>query len=181
MNLDVPLEALHIIKYPDPRLKQTAAPVERFDAELAAFVQRMIELMHAGRGVGLAAPQVGVLRRIFVANPTGEPSDNVVFINPELHDLTGSAEAEEGCLSIPQVYVQVKRATQCTIRAQHPDGTPFELKLEDFIARICQHEHDHLNGTLILDRMGPSDRIATKKRLKELEVEFAARQRHTTH
>jgi peptide deformylase len=132
----------------------------------------MLELMHAGRGIGLAAPQVGVLKRIFVMNPTGQEQDDMVFVNPEIRDMHGSAEAEEGCLSIPDVYVQVRRASRCRIVAQDPSGKPIEREGEDLLCRIWQHETDHLNGILILDRMGPGDKIATKKRLKELEAAY---------
>lgn len=166
------LDALHIIHYPDPRLRQKAAPITEFDDQLADFVKRMFELMETGKGVGLAAPQVGVLKRLFVMNPTGEPGDEQVLINPAIHEPHGSAEAEEGCLSLPGINVQIRRAQRCRITAQDLQGRTFEIDAQDLLARICQHETDHLNGVMIIDRMGPSDRIATKKTLRALESEF---------
>ncbi len=172
MNVDI--EQLTIIHYPDPRLRKVCEPITVFDEELAAFAQRMLELMHAGRGVGLAAPQVGVLKRMFVMNPSGEPGDDHIFVNPEIRDMHGNEEAEEGCLSIPEVYVNVRRAARCRIVARDLAGNPVELTGEGLTARVWQHETDHLNGVLILDRTGPGDRLKVRKKLRELEL---ARQR----
>jgi peptide deformylase len=175
--VSVELEKLSIVHYPDPCLRRVCEPVTEFDGEVAALARRMLELMHAGRGIGLAAPQVGVLKRLFVMNRTGEPEDDLIFVNPEIRDLHGSREAEEGCLSLPEIYVQVRRAARCRIIAQDLNGEPIEREGEDLLCRVWQHETDHLNGILILDRMGPSDKIATKKRLKELEVAYRSKPR----
>ncbi|MBI4578148.1 MAG: peptide deformylase [Planctomycetes bacterium] len=158
---------------PDPRLRQVCEPITKFDDRLAALAQRMIELMRQGNGVGLAGPQIGVCRRIFVSNPTGEPADSLVFVNPELVDLTGSVEAEEGCLSLPDIRVVMRRARRCRIRARHVTGEPFEMEAENLLARIWQHETDHLDGRLIIDRMNPTDRIANRKKIAELEAAYA--------
>jgi peptide deformylase len=171
------LQELTIVHYPDPCLRKVCEPVTEFDDELAALAARMLELMHAGHGIGLAAPQVGLLKRMFVMNSTGEPTDDAVFVNPEIRDMHGSREAEEGCLSLPEIYVQVRRAARCRIVAQDLNGQPIELEGEDLQCRVWQHETDHLNGILILDRMGPSDRIATRKRLKELEAAYRQKAR----
>jgi peptide deformylase len=168
---------LRIIHYPDPRLRQLSAPVTEFDGELEALVQRMLALMTQGKGVGLAAPQVGVNRRLIVVNPTGQPEDNRVFVNPAIRDPHGSVEAEEGCLSLPGINVQVRRAQRCRLTAQDLNGQPIELEIEDLLARVCQHETDHLNGVLITDRMGPSDRIATRKTLRALEDQYGSGER----
>ncbi len=175
VGMDVDLQELTIVHYPDPCLRKVCEPITRFDDDLAAFAARMIELMHAGKGVGLAAPQVGILKRLFVMNATGEEGDDCVFVNPEIHDMRGNKEAEEGCLSIPEVYVQVRRALRCRIVGQNLAGEPVEVDLEELPARICQHETDHLNGVLILDRMGPGDRIKVRKRLRELEAAYKSR------
>lgn len=164
-----------IVLYPDSRLRQKCAPVREFGEPLAALARRMIELMHANKGVGLAGPQVGVCERIFVCNPTGEPGDDRVFINPELSDLTGAVEGEEGCLSIPEVRVMVRRAKKCRIRGQDVAGEPVEAVAEDLLARIWQHETDHLDGRLIIDRMNPADKLANKKPLAQLEADFRKR------
>ncbi len=164
-----------IIKYPDPRLRRVCEPIEEFDERTAAVAQRMLKLMKEGNGVGLAGPQTGLCLRIFVANPTGEPADAQVFINPELLDLTGTVEAEEGCLSLPEIRVNVRRARRCCIRAQDVTGRHFEMEGEELIARIWQHETDHLNGKLIIDRMNATDKIANRKKIAELEETYAKR------
>ncbi|MCL2329966.1 MAG: peptide deformylase [Phycisphaerae bacterium] len=162
-----------IIKYPDPRLRKVSEPVTTFDQHLAALIDRLIELMRTGDGVGLAAPQAGVSRRIIVYNATGKKEDSQVLINPELLDLAGQVEAEEGCLSLPDIRVVIRRARQCRVRAQDIAGKPFELQGQDLLARIWQHENDHLDGKLIIDRMDATDRIANRKKIAELETDYA--------
>ncbi len=166
------IEDLAIIHYPDPRLRTKCARVTKFDDDLAALAERLHELMQEGKGVGLAAPQVGVLIRMFVMNPTGEPEDAMTFVNPVISDRTGGAEREEGCLSLPSVYVQIHRPEMCLVTAQTETGEVIEIEAEDIIARVCQHETDHLDGKLILDRMGPADKIATRKTLQALEENY---------
>ena len=160
---------LHIIHYPDARLRKKNAPVTHFDGELAALAARMFELMEKDVGVGLAAPQVGVNQRLVVMNATCKPEDNLVLVNPVIREPHGSVEAEEGCLSLPGIRVQVRRAQSCRLVAQDLEGRPLEMELSDLPARVVQHETDHLNGVLLIDRMGPSDRIATRKTLRALE------------
>jgi peptide deformylase len=172
------LEKLSVIHYPDPRLRKTCEPITEFDDDLAALVDRMLELMGTGRGVGLAAPQVGLLLRMFVANVTGEDGDSQVFVNPVIRDRAGNVEAEEGCLSLPGIDVNVRRARQCRIEAQDLRGDPVEIEGEDLICRVWQHETDHLDGVLIIDRMGPSDRIATRNVLRSLEEGYADAGKH---
>ncbi len=166
---------LYIIHYPDPRLRQVCDPVREFDDRLAALVKQMLDLMGTAKGVGLAAPQLGIRKRVFVMNATGEPGEEQVFANPAIREPHGSVEAEEGCLSLPGINVQIRRAQRCRVTAQDLQGRPFEVHVEDLTARICQHETDHLNGVLLLDRMGPSDRIATKKTLRALEDSYKAK------
>lgn len=172
MTLDE-LSKLTILKYPDPRLRTPCAPVTAFDDELAALARRMLELMKAAPGVGLAAPQVGEARRLFVMNLTGKPEDDQVFVNPEIEPLDGHKQAEEGCLSLPEVFVNVRRFARCRIRARDLAGELIEREAEELEARVWQHEADHLDGRLIIDKMSPSERIANKKLLKELEEQFA--------
>lgn len=170
------LAALRIIEYPDPRLRIQGETVTRFDAELAALARRMGELMREAKGVGLAAPQVGLALRLFVMNVTDDAANDRAFVNPTIHDGRNPKDAEEGCLSIPDVRGQIRRAFRCRIVAQDLSGAPIELEGEDLVARVWQHETDHLNGILIIDRMGPSDQLAAKKTLRELEAAFEARQ-----
>ena len=162
---------LKIIHYPDPRLRKVCEKVKTFDEDLAALAARMLELMKDAPGVGLAAPQVGINRRLFVMNFTGEGGDQV-YVNPVVEGLEGAREAEEGCLSIPDVLVQVRRNYKCRITAQTLTGEMVQAEAEDLEARIWQHETDHLDGKLILDRMGPADRIATKKAVRDLEARY---------
>lgn len=161
--------ALPLIFYPDPKLHKVCAPIAKFDESLRKLAEEMLQIMAAKRGVGLAGPQVGVLRRIFVCNPTGEPGDAQVCINPELHDLVGSAEADEGCLCMPGIYVPVRRAERCVIRAFDVEGRRFEQNAEGLLARIFQHESDHLDGVLILDRTTTVAKLSIRNLLKDLE------------
>ena len=163
-----------IARYPDPCLRRKSDPIEVFDESLADLVDRMFELMEVNRGVGLAAPQVGLNLRMFVCNPTGDPADNRIFVNPELSDLSGVVVGEEGCLSLPDVRVLILRAPQCDVTAQDVIGQPIRGVYEDLMARIIQHEHDHLEGQLIVDRMDGPDRIANRKAITHLEKEFRA-------
>jgi len=159
---------LQIVRFPDPILKRPAKPVEEFGAALAAFAKRMFELMQEAKGVGLAGPQVGQSVRIFVCNPTGEASDAMVCVNPTLTDLSGAEVHEEGCLSIPEVSVQMRRATRVMLQAFDVEGRAFEREGIDLVARIWQHETDHLDGKLITDHMSTADEIANRRALKKL-------------
>jgi peptide deformylase len=163
-------EQLAIVHYPHDVLRQTAQPIGEVTAEVQAVAAKMIELMHQAPGVGLAAPQVGLPWRMFVANPTGEPGDDRVYINPELSGASGgNAARDEGCLSLPNITVEVTRPTAIKIRATNLDGEAFEDSGDDLIARIWQHEYDHLDGVLIIDKMSPIDRMANRRAIKDLE------------
>ncbi|MBN1489685.1 MAG: peptide deformylase, partial [Phycisphaerae bacterium] len=127
---------LSLVTYPDTRLRETCSPVESFNGELRELTDAMLQFMIERNGVGLAGPQVGVIKRLFVCNITGEPDDNQVYINPELVDLVGAAEGEEGCLSIPGINVPVRRAERATIRAYDVEGNPIEHTAEGLLARV---------------------------------------------
>lgn len=170
-------EDLKIILYPDPRLKKLSQPIKQIDDPVRGLAARMFELMREHRGVGLAAPQVGQNVRMFVMNHTGEPGDDRVYINPTLTDASGEEESEEGCLSLPEIRVNVARHEQVRIRALDLEGNPVDQTEAGFITRVWQHEFDHLNGTLLIDRMGPVAKMANRKKLKELEEEFKAARR----
>lgn len=165
-------EDLKIIVYPDPRLLQKSKPVEVFDESLKALASRMFELMREHRGVGLAAPQVGINIRLFVMNPTGKPEDDRVYVNPILSDPADDEEGEEGCLSLPGINARILRSLTLKMKAQDLEGRTFEQLESGYVARIWQHETDHLNGTLILDRMGPAARMGCRKTLKELQQKW---------
>lgn len=174
--MDVDPADLRIVHYPDPTLKRKAHPIETIDRTVRDVAARMIELMYEAEGVGLAAPQVGLSWRMFVTRPPEDerdqwpPEAGIVFINPTLQITTRELDVqEEGCLSLPNIRVDVRRPVSVTISATDLDGKVFTGSRDDFVARVWQHEFDHLNGVLIIDRMSPMDRIARRKDIKELE------------
>jgi peptide deformylase len=158
--------------YPDPVLRKVAAPVAAFDDELAQTVRAMFELMYRSNGVGLAAPQVGLDRRILVLNPSGDAErkdQELALVNVRILDRSGPLTSyEEGCLSFPEIYAEVRRPELCKVAAFAPDGTPIEREYEGFVSRIVQHEHDHLEGVLLVDRMSPADKLRHKAALQGL-------------
>jgi peptide deformylase len=165
-------EELRIIHYPDPILRTKAQPVARITDEVRAVALRMIDLMHEAPGVGLAAPQVGLPWRLFVANPTGEPGDDRVYINPVLSSPSAETDDhEEGCLSLPEILADIRRPKGITLDALDLDGNPLHDATDEFLARIWQHETDHLDGVLIIDRMAGIDRLANRRKLRELEAD----------
>lgn len=168
--MSVSTQQLGIVIYPDPALRRRAAPLERIDDSVRAVARRMHVLMREAGGVGLAAPQVGLAWRMFVANVTGEPEDARVFINPALREPTRQTEPyEEGCLSLPHVTGEITRPRGITIDALDEHGRSVTLIAEGLEARVWQHEYDHLEGVLIIDRMPRADRMANKRALLELE------------
>jgi len=164
---------LTVIKYPDPRLTEICMPVEQVDDDVRALTEAMRTVMFAVRGVGLAAPQVGVTVRLFVATPTMDRADTRVLINPEIISAQGTQQEEEGCLSLPGIACKVKRSRVVTVRAMGLDGEVFEETVEDLAARIYQHEIDHLDGKLLVARMGTVARLTNRRTLKDLEKQFA--------
>ena len=156
------MAAKRILYYPDEPLTLKAKPVEVFGAKLERLVSDLFETMSAYEGVGLAAPQIGVSKRLFVLRePEGEP---MCFVNPEIFEQEGREEGEEGCLSMPRVYGMVPRATRLKVRAQDGAGEAFEVEADSFLARIIQHEVDHLDGILFPERL---DIITRQEKLEE--------------
>jgi peptide deformylase len=155
--------------YPDPVLREGTVPVEVFDQELAELAREMIEAMHASQGLGLAGPQVGSSRRIVIVSPDGQPGREIALVNPELIRTEGWEEAEEGCLSFPGIYVKIGRFTHVSVRYRNLKGQSEELSAEGLLARVIQHELDHLVGRLLVDRMSPVQRMAQRRNLRELE------------
>jgi peptide deformylase len=144
-----------ILRYPDKRLREKAQPVAVVDDEIRQLCDDLAETMYAAPGVGLAAPQIGVSKRIFVIDiaSADEKSELRVFINPEFVSREGETVWEEGCLSFPGIHEEVQRAARVTVRALGLDGKPFELTAEGLLAIAIQHEYDHLEGTLMIDRV----------------------------
>jgi peptide deformylase len=152
------LALAQIRQYPDPVLRLQAQEVEQFDDDLAQLVERMKRLMRDARGVGLAANQVGVLRRVFVIQED-EDAEPRALVNPMIVERSDETAADdEGCLSMQGVVVGVERAVRVRIEARDESGEPVELELEELPARVAQHELDHLDGVLILDRTNDEDR-----------------------
>ncbi|MCC6523540.1 MAG: peptide deformylase [Polyangiaceae bacterium] len=158
-----------ILHYPDPRLRQKAEPVATITPEIRRLVDDMAETMYAAPGVGLAAPQIGELHRVFLVDVAGddEPSDLHVFINPEIAAREGTQVFREGCLSFPKVSEDVERAARVVVRATDIEGKRFELEADGLLAVAIQHEHDHLDGVLMIDHLGPiKRRIVHRKMLR---------------
>jgi peptide deformylase len=157
----------HVIKFGDPVLKSKASPVREFGPELRAEVERMVGIMREAMGVGLAATQLGVLRRllVFQAGPDSEPT---ALVNPEVEWLSGEAVvAEEGCLSLPRVSMDVERPLHARFSGLDVDGEPILIEASGLEARVLQHEIDHLDGVLILDRAPRAQRKAALRALRE--------------
>ena len=166
---------LAIVKYPHPALRRASKPVVEIDARLRETVRRMFELMYAANGVGLAANQVGLPWRLFVINPSGDPTQTdqeFVFLNPEVLRRKGSEEGEEGCLSLPEMYGPVRRSASLVIEAYDLEGELFRMELEDFPARVVQHEYDHIEGVLFIDRMSDAARREHEAKLADFETAF---------
>jgi peptide deformylase len=169
---------LHVVHYPHPALRHASRPLKRVDAELRRIVGEMFDLMYEHEGVGLAANQVDLPYRLFVANMEGKPEakeSECVFINPVLSGGRGQNEDEEGCLSIPGVHAQVTRNESIKIQGYDLNGNEIEGEVNGLMARIVQHEVDHLDGTLFIDRLGPSQLAALRDKLEEFELVFQSR------
>jgi peptide deformylase len=160
------MSVLNVVLYPDDPLTQTASPVTSFTPELSDLAASMFETMHAFDGVGLAAPQVGLSQRLFVLQePEGA---KMCLVNPEILERDGEEYGQEGCLSLPDIYIQVPRATRIGVRAQDVYGEPLEFEAHDFLARIIQHELDHLDGIVFLDRVDVLTRHAMMQEWQEI-------------
>jgi peptide deformylase len=149
--LITPMTKLAILEYPDPRLRKTAAPVGVVDDAVRQLAADLLETMYAAKGVGLAATQIDVHRRVLVLDVSEERNQPMVFINPELLSAEGRGPGEEGCLSLPDIYDKVQRATHIRVRALGRDGNPFEIDADGLLAVCLQHEMDHLDGKLFVD------------------------------
>jgi peptide deformylase len=158
--------------YPDPVLRRACEPVRAVDDSIRDLVRRMFAVMYQRRGVGLAAPQVGVGLRVYIVNTTGKPEDEQVLINPEVLEAAGSQTGSEGCLSFPGVNIQVTRPNLVRMRALDLDGALREREGAALTARAYLHELDHLNGVLIVDKMTALQKMTWRKRLKQLEDDF---------
>lgn len=159
-----------IVKYPDPVLAKRGEPVTLFDDKLKTLVEEMFESMYAAQGIGLAAPQIGLSQRLTVIDISfkKDPEAKIVLINPEIIDREGQQYEEEGCLSLPEIRDKVKRAAKVKVRAQNTDGEWFEIEGEELLARAFQHEIDHLDGVLFIDRLSRLKKDLIVRKIKKL-------------
>jgi peptide deformylase len=170
---------MEIVYYPHPALRWKSQPIRQINDEVRQVVQEMFALMYTHKGIGLAANQVGLPWQLFVLNLTGDPEEKDeehVFINPEIVKRKGSEEGEEGCLSLPKLYGDVRRAAEIIVEGYDLDGQGFEMTLDDLAARCVQHELDHLQGTLFVDRMSDSKKREVVSTLSDFEALFRRQQ-----
>lgn len=158
-----------ILHYPDPRLRQVARPVTSVDAEIRQLVDDMAETMYAAPGIGLAAVQIHVLKRVVVIDVSETRDRLQVFINPQIIERDGKQVFEEGCLSVPGVFDEVERSRHVRVRALDRDGKPFELEAEGLLATCIQHEIDHLDGKVFVDYLSRLKQSRIRKRLEKQE------------
>jgi peptide deformylase len=165
---------VRILKYPHPTLRHKAKPLQRVDAELKKIVAEMFELMYEQKGIGLAATQVDLPYRFFILNLENDPAKapEYVFLNPEISRRGKMVEADEGFLSFPDMYAPVKRSAKVVISAYDLNGQEINYQLEGLFARAVQHEYDHLEGVLFIDRLSPAARMDVQSALDDLEREF---------
>jgi len=161
---------LEIKKYPEKILKQKTTPIENIDSDIQHLIENMLETMHAARGLGLAANQVGISKRLCVVDTSQEAEKKsvIILINPVIIEKEGLIESSEGCLSIPGCSTGIKRAERVYVTGLNRDGKPINIEGTGLLARALQHEIDHLDGLLIFDRMSPIKREYFKRRYKKL-------------
>ncbi len=156
-----------ILHYPDPRLRRKALPVDTVDDEIRTLIDDLAETMYQAPGIGLAAPQIDVSKRVLILDISEARNELWVFVNPELLTQEGEQTMEEGCLSVPGVYDEVTRAEKVTVRALDRDGKPFELEADGLLAACVQHEIDHLDGKLFVDYLSRLKQRRTRKKLEK--------------
>jgi len=162
------LSILTILEFPDERLRKKAEKVQAVDGSIRKLVDDMLETMYESRGVGLAATQVNVHKRVIVMDVSEEKDAPICLINPEIIEKDGVEESEEGCLSVPGFFEKVKRAEHIRVKALNRDGQPFELEARDLLAVCVQHEMDHLDGKLFVDYLSPLKRQRIKTKLEKI-------------
>ena len=175
------MSELSIVNHPHPALRWKSRDVTRIDAQLKSWVEQMFELMYSARGIGLAANQVALPYRLFVINPSGDPEEKdleQVFINPQILKRNGSETAEEGCLSLPEIYGPVTRAERIVVEAFDLSGQGFEMDLSGMPARVVQHEYDHLDGVMFPDRMDAADVPEVQPLIDDLETQLRQHQQN---
>ena len=158
-----------IIYLPDARLRKVSKDITTFDDELQTLIDDMFETMYDARGVGLAAPQIGINLRLSVIDVEGDKKNQIVIINPEIIESHGSTDYQEGCLSVPGSYDTVTRAEKVKVKALDRFGKPFEIEADGLLGECLQHEIDHLNGKLYIDLLSPLKRSIARKKLEKFK------------
>lgn len=177
-TVDDAIGRLQLVEYPHPALLRRTRPLARIDATVCAAVARMFDIMYESQGIGLAANQVALPYRMFVVNTAGRRGDGeeFVFINPALSRPRGTAVQEEGCLSLPGVRMDVRRPERIVVDAWSLSGEPIHLDLDGLLARVVQHEFDHLEGRLFTDRLPEAAALEVRRELETFRELFAGRQ-----
>jgi len=165
--LEKQMAILDILHFPDPRLRNKAKPIVQVDRSIRRLIDDMLETMYQAPGIGLAATQVNVAKRVVVIDLSEEKDQPLCLINPEILEKDGEEQMEEGCLSVPGVYEAVKRANHIRVRALDRDGIPFEMEADDLLAVCIQHELDHLEGKLFVDYLSSLKRQRIRKKLEK--------------
>jgi peptide deformylase len=175
-TLAVPLDSrMKIVQYPHPALRHVCRPLTAIDAKVRKAAEEMLEAMYAAKGLGLAAPQVALPYRLIVLNLTGDRNQRDqegVYVNPVILEKKGSVEDEEGCLSFPGLYAKIRRAKSVNVQAYNLSGEAVGISATELAARAWQHEIDHLDGILFIDKMGTIAKLASRGSLKEFEREY---------
>ena len=168
---------MRIVRYPHPALRHRSKPLRRVDSQLKTMIREMFDLMYEQEGIGLAGNQVALPYRMFVMNVRGDPAakeEEYVFINPVITHAKGAVEDREGCLSFPEIFARVKRPEKIRVDAYSVDGQELSYEMDGLYARVVQHETDHLDGILFVDRLSPANELAVKEDVSALEREFLA-------
>jgi peptide deformylase len=165
--LEKQMAILDILHFPDPRLRNKAKPVAQVDDSIRRLIDDMLETMYQAPGIGLAATQVNVAKRVVVIDLSEEKNEPLCLVNPEIIEKDGEEQMEEGCLSVPGIYEMVKRANRIRVKALDRDGAPFEMEAEELLAVCIQHELDHLEGKLFVDYLSSLKRQRIRKKLEK--------------
>ncbi|MEX0585895.1 MAG: peptide deformylase [Pirellulales bacterium] len=169
---------MQVIQYPHPTLRHVSKPLRRVDAALRQIIREMFDVMYEAKGIGLAANQVDLPLRLFVVNLKGDPaasSEERVYINPVIANRRGQDEAEEGCLSLPGLYAEVRRPETVVVKAYDLSGNEINQEAAGILGRVLQHETDHLDGVLFTDRLSETGRLSLKEELEEFETIYGGR------
>ncbi len=173
MPIEIPeFSSLNILSYPNPVLRQNSELITDITPQIIALSEHMADMMEQSLGIGLAAPQIGLSIRMIVISLSGKAEHAAAFINPVLSNLEGETDGEEGCLSVPGVRANVKRYSTCTVTATNIHGKEFSLDADELLSIALQHETDHLEGKLFIDKISSVSKLVYRRALKKLEADY---------